>query len=280
MKYIFIFILLCSCSKIPPVSSTWKEHLSELILLSHSISLDVNSSITFNNRIQNRQVILFGELFQKTTRKAILYCVDYKVDLLGRGELRFFNGNVSSNECYGPLIETVFDVKLSQLKRTNNEISFSYKNNNDDEKTSVPLFNLSKTKNYKRYDHLKVGLISSNSKIWILSDFIRKFKRELSPLREGDICFSLNNHCVPSSSNACHRCPGPVQPVIASQCSSQYSFACGRKKFCGGKNQFACLKGIEAMMSKKGLGFLPEDVGFCNDGLIAIFDDSGILVCR
>lgn len=97
-------------------------------------------------------------------------------------------------------------------------------------------------------------------------------------LRDGMICFDVDNECSVKMEYRCNQCINSSYQVIASNCSTAYRQVCGPDN-CGGKNQPACIRGRKSTGFELDYCINDSPVGFCNKGLRVMCFDK-VLICQ
>lgn len=95
-------------------------------------------------------------------------------------------------------------------------------------------------------------------------------------LKEGDICFDVNDQCQISQPDYCKFCPESTQRVITGNCPGIYRKYC-KKKICGERNLPACIRGIKSTGYKTDICINDSPVGFCKNGLRVICKDNELI---
>lgn len=85
-------------------------------------------------------------------------------------------------------------------------------------------------------------------------------------LKDGEICFDVNDACEVTMSFRCDQCENSSYPVIASACSQKFRQVCGVNN-CGTKDTPACIRGYVSTGYKLDYCINDSPIGFCAEGL-------------
>jgi hypothetical protein len=98
-------------------------------------------------------------------------------------------------------------------------------------------------------------------------------------IKDGSICYDIDDECNELLTNKCSDCKGGFFEVIASKCGVKRKRVCGVNK-CGEKNQYACFRGYLASgIDPKNYCIADSPVGFCNENLKVVCINN-VLMCE
>lgn len=97
-------------------------------------------------------------------------------------------------------------------------------------------------------------------------------------LKEGDTCFNTDDNCREIKPDICNFCPSGVREIKANGCFMNYKKICSSKS-CGGRGEFACLRGHTLFSDIKSYCMTDSPIGFCKKPS-RVFCEQGVLICR
>lgn len=121
-------------------------------------------------------------------------------------------------------------------------------------------------KKIKKHELLNSSASQTKIKGAVISSEIN-YKKEEVILKEGTICFDVQNDCKVIKKDECHLCEKGYYQTVSSACPRLFRKVCGKDR-CGTKNNPACLRGYMASgLDPKAYCIQGSPVGICQKGL-------------
>jgi len=184
-------------------------------------------------------------------------------------------------------LKNIIFKKIFVLEK-DNSINLSYTEKNIDKKIKITLFNilfdLKSKRKLKRYSSSAEARKELGLTIWKTHKNILQlrdkdpYKQSPNEFYQAIKCHDFNEDCIEVLKNSCHQCPFGFFTVVGRNCPSGKIKYCGPDK-CGEKGWPACPRGqfytdkMDLTRCQDGIG------GFCRNGLNAICNGEGILIC-
>lgn len=120
-------------------------------------------------------------------------------------------------------------------------------------------------------------LISKNTGLLISSDI--NYRVRYGVLKNGDVCFDVDNECNITVEERCNRCQFGFYKTISAACKTQYRKVCGMDE-CGTQGNPACLRGhLASELDASNYCINDSPLGICQKGL-RVTCINGTLFCE
>lgn len=268
-KIVFIFFILVHQLAYADFYKTTKDRWSSAI----EVKLNPNYSKGLKISEPRGTVQVVAEIYIQNTNFDILKdCIIYKIpDGNKLGEVKIIS-ILKDQKCEKQIltsskvvVSNIFNFGIEFIGR---KISLKI----DTKNYNYMLFNLVLPKKYRLDD-------SSASNTYEPGIFISFLKdKNATSLKQGEVCFDINDNCEITRKDICHLCPSKVLSVVANSCKTSYRKYC-KPIVCGAKGMPACIRGYRASQYLGNYCIPGSPVGFCQKPF-KVFCENKELICR
>jgi hypothetical protein len=272
----------------------------------------INTGATINRPVATWWPLIEFKAIGSSGLSLKKYCLIYKIPAKKKGELKLVELNKA--HCHEEIltdsrltIKDVFDLKVYLTGRSIKikdippfHLSLKFKKEGKDINLEFPLLNLSEDNirvlgNYKlkkttfNRNRFSVGLeqtLVPGAIFWPNLDggngdsFLQGHISDNFIERTSIACHRINNKCETIGSYTCDKCRYGWYETVPTKCPRAGDKFCGTLN-CGGKGEPACYRGYAYKNVEVKFGcYKGNPAGFCRDGLSAICDAKGVLVCN